>query len=119
MTAPTTDIGVVDDESDVGTLKYLVAETDQDPWVAQNIHELLEEVGDLATTDVFLLMPDLRLAPVTATADLHDDDNWSVRLEPDGRLIEHVIYSAAAGQDNRYDTDLHTQYVDGWPDPTD
>lgn len=118
MTTSTIEIDIVDDDSATGTLKYLVAETNREPFVAQDIHELLEEVGDFDSTDVYLLMPDMTPVPVTVRVNLHSANDFTVRLgfEPTyGELIEHVDY--VNWQRGTNDTTLHTQYVNGWPDP--
>lgn len=117
MTAPTIEIEIV--EAGTGTIKYLVAETDQDPYVAQDIIELLDEVGDFATTDVFLLTPGMQLALVHVEPTDVDGLDWEVTLGTDGtgELIERVEFASISTRNHPNQLDSHVSRVDGWEDP--
>lgn len=101
-----------------GTLKYLVAETGREPFVAQNIHELLEDVDDFDSADVFLLTDDMQTIPVYVAMGEHDDDWWvSLGSEPGGDNIEHVIYVESSVAKERHEYEVHEQFANGWKIP--
>lgn len=110
-------------EKGEGELKYLVAETDRHPFVAQDIHELLEDVDFFDDADVFLLTEQMDLIPVYVAMGANQDE-WYVTLgqEPGGDVIAHIIY-ADPGQDaaatDRHNVELYEQFANGWkvPDP--
>lgn len=118
MTTPTIEIELV--EEGTGTIKYLVAETGLDPYVAQNIIELLDDVIDFETTDVYLLMPDMQHVLVHVGSTDSDGLHWQVTLGSDGtgELIERVEFAETSGGDDTNRLDAHIRHVDGWPDPT-
>lgn len=101
-------------EQGSGILKYLVVEPDQHngPWVAGNIHELLEDVNDADAAVVHLIMPDGQTVPVHV--ENTDDNNldWEITLADGGELIERIEYSDE-GETSR-DYDSYTLHVHGF-----
>jgi hypothetical protein len=115
-------LGVELVDQGTGTLKYLVAETGRDPFVAQNIHELLDDVDDFDSTDVQLITVNMRTFLVHVAMGDHEDDWWvSLGEEPGGENIEHIVYADPgpdAAATDRHNVQLHEQWANGWPDPT-
>lgn len=106
-------------EEGTGTIKYLVAETGVEPYVAQDIVELLDNVVSFDDADVCMLTPDLDLVPVHVASTDSDNMDWEVTLgtEEGGELVERVEFAVTGpGEDARFDT--HIRRVNGWPDPT-
>jgi hypothetical protein len=102
-----------------GTLKYLVVETSMDPYVADDLHTLLEEVMVLADTKVWLITRDHDPIPVHVECTSPEDDegdcedlDYEVTLVDGGELIERIEYDPD-GQTG-HETLTHVQHVNGF-----
>lgn len=104
-------------EEGTGTPKYLVIETGVEPYVAQDLHEVLENVLDYEKANIFLLTPQVGLVPVHVdNTDGDDAMDWEVTVQDGDQsiLVERMEYDPETADPRGLAS--HTVRVHGWPD---
>ncbi len=97
-------------DSGSGSPAYFVIDPGQEPWLALNIHELLEHMTSASV--IYLASPNGEVANVCLSSD-HDGVDWSVTLADTGQLVERVVYTDTNPGDE-WEFSLHVTHVNGF-----
>lgn len=79
----------------IGDPRYLVFDPDYSgPWVADTVHELIQETRSFDVATVYLLTPDVQITEVRVQSTDGDPDflDWEVTLADGGDLVERIEY---------------------------